>query len=62
MEKGSEAMRDYGREPALDDMLNDPVTQALMTSDGATPEDVRNLLADARRRYRAATTASRRRS
>lgn len=53
-------MRGYEREPALDDMLTDPVTQALMASDGATAEDVKNLLADARRRYRAAGSASRR--
>lgn len=62
MEQRSEAMRGHQREPALDDMLADPMTQALMASDGATAEDVRNLLADARRRYRAAAPVSRRRS
>lgn len=50
------------REPALDDMLTDPTTVALMASDGVAAEDVRNLLADARRRYGGAAPASRRRS
>jgi hypothetical protein len=39
------------REPGLDDMLTDPVTQAVMASDGVAPEEVKNLLLDARRRY-----------
>jgi hypothetical protein len=40
-----------GLEPGLDDMLSDPVTQAVMASDGVAPEEVKNLLLDARRRY-----------
>jgi hypothetical protein len=40
-----------GREPGLDDMLSDPVTEAVMASDGVAPEEVKNLLLDARRRY-----------
>jgi hypothetical protein len=52
----SDAMGGYEREPALDDMLTDPVTRALMASDGATAEEVKNLLAAARQRYRAATS------
>lgn len=40
-----------GREPGLDDMLSDPVTQAVMASDGVAPEEVKNLLLNARRRY-----------
>jgi hypothetical protein len=40
-----------GREPGLDDMLSDPVTQAVMTSDGVAPEEIKSLLLDARRRY-----------
>jgi hypothetical protein len=40
-----------GREPGLDDMLGDPVTKAVMASDGVAPEEVKNLLMDARRRY-----------
>jgi hypothetical protein len=40
-----------GREPGLDDMLSDPVTRAVMASDGVAPEEVKNLLLNARRRY-----------
>jgi hypothetical protein len=40
-----------GREPGLDDMLSDPVTQAVMASDGVGPEEIKNLLSGARRRY-----------
>lgn len=40
-----------GHEPELDDMLSDPVTQAVMASDGVVAEEVKNLLLDARRRY-----------
>lgn len=54
-------MRGNEREPALDDMLTDPVTQAVMASDGVAAEEVKSLLADARRRYRGVASASRRR-
>jgi hypothetical protein len=47
----SEAMQGKEREPALDDILTDPVTRAVMASDGVVAEDVKTLLADARRRY-----------
>jgi hypothetical protein len=61
--KRSQAMRDDRREPALDDMLTDPVTRAVMASDGVAAEDVKDLLAAAWRRYggAGAGTASRRR-
>lgn len=44
-------MRGKEREPALDDILTDPVTQAVMASDGVAAKDVKTLLEDARRRY-----------
>jgi hypothetical protein len=47
----SDVMRGNEREPALDDILTDPVTQAVMASDGVAAEDVKTLLEDARRRY-----------
>lgn len=40
-----------GYEPGLDDMLNDPVTQAVMASDGVAPDEIKSLLLEARRRY-----------
>lgn len=54
-------MRGNEREPALDDMLADPVTLAVMASDGVVAEEIKNLLVDARRRYRGAAAGSRRR-
>jgi hypothetical protein len=59
--KGSEIMRGSDREPALDDMLTDPMTQALMASDGVDAEKVKDLLAAARRRYSAPASGPRRR-
>ena len=49
-----------GYEPGLDDMLSDPVTRAVMASDGVAPQEIKNLLLDARRRYllRGTVTAS----
>lgn len=44
-------MRGKACEPALDEILTDPVTQAVMASDGVAAEDVKTLLEDARRRY-----------
>jgi len=55
--KRSDAMRGHDAEPALEDMLNDPMTLALMASDGVAVDEVKDLLVDARRRYGA--TASR---
>jgi hypothetical protein len=59
--KGRETMRGSECEPALDDMLTDPMTQALMASDGVDAEKVKDLLAAARRRYGASPSGSRRR-
>jgi hypothetical protein len=42
-------------EPALDDMLNDPLTRALMASDGVEAREIRILLAEVRDRYAAAS-------
>jgi hypothetical protein len=47
---GANAVREKGIEPALDDMLGDPMTQALMASDGVAAEQVLSLLAEARER------------
>ncbi|HEX4111475.1 MAG TPA: hypothetical protein VH020_02980 [Stellaceae bacterium] len=54
-------MRGNEREPALDEMLTDPMTQALMASDGVDAEKVKDLLAAARRRYGASPSRPRRR-
>lgn len=51
MAERSFEMGGSGREPGLDDMLSDPVTRAVMASDGVGPEEIKNLLLDARRRY-----------
>jgi hypothetical protein len=47
----SDAMKGKEREPALDEILTDPVTQAVMASDGVAAKDIKTLLEDARRRY-----------
>ena len=39
-------------EPTLDDLLTDPVTQAIMRIDGLTAEDVRAAVEQARARLR----------
>ena len=49
------------REPALDDMLTDPMTQAMMASDGVAADEVKHLLAEACQRYDAARSGFRRR-
>jgi hypothetical protein len=59
--KRSDIMRNNEREPALDELLTDPATQALMASDGVAAHEVKDLLAAARRRY-AGVPASRRRT
>lgn len=38
-------------EPRLDDLLDDPVAQALMASDGVERRDVERLIALTRRRW-----------
>jgi len=48
-----------GSEPALDDMLSDPMTQALMASDGVEAKEIKTLLVEARARSGRATTADR---
>jgi len=55
-------MSERDLEPSLGDLLTDPATVALMASDGVAADEVRNLLAEARRRYGAAPATSRRRS
>ncbi len=39
-------------EPAIADLLRDPVVEAVMASDGVTAEEVRHLLVEARERLR----------
>ncbi len=38
-----------GAEPPLEELMEDPITKALMTSDRVRPEDVRALVAATRR-------------
>jgi hypothetical protein len=38
------------REPSLDELLNDPVTQLVMARDGFSDEAVRTLIAETRQR------------
>jgi hypothetical protein len=59
--KRSETMDRTDREPALDDMLTDPMTQAMMASDGVAADEVKHLLAEACQRYDAARSGFRRR-
>ena len=54
-------MQNHDCEPALDEMLTDPMTQALMASDGVNAEKVKDLLAAARRRYGASASGPGRR-
>jgi hypothetical protein len=44
-------MCETGCEPRLDEMFQDPMTQALMQSDGIDEQEVKNLLREARDRY-----------
>lgn len=44
-------MRGDEREPRLDEMLNDPMIEALMDSDGTDADAVKTLLSEARGRY-----------
>ncbi|HXE17026.1 MAG TPA: hypothetical protein VN632_07340 [Stellaceae bacterium] len=55
-------MSSHDREPSLRDLLTDPATVALMASDGIAADEVRNLMAEVRRRYGVARASSRRRS
>jgi hypothetical protein len=43
-------MNDRRREPLLDQVLDDPLTQVLMLSDGVDPRKLRHLLEEARQR------------
>jgi len=54
-------MGDFHCEPPLSQMLEDPVTQALMASDGVDRDTLKMLLREAQRRIaEAAPTAPRR--
>jgi hypothetical protein len=44
-------------EPPLSQMLEDPLTQALMESDGVDPRELRDLLSEARQRIAEAEPA-----
>jgi len=56
-----EAMCGPEAEPALDELLSDPMTQALMDSDGVEPRRIKELLLEARGRYAAAPSGTARR-
>ena len=43
-------MSKFHCEPPLSQMLEDPLTQALMESDGVDPRELRELLSEARQR------------
>jgi hypothetical protein len=43
-------MRKPWREPRLDDLLDDPVIEPLLRHDGVSKDDLRHLMAEARRR------------
>jgi len=53
-------MREIGCEPRLEEMLKDPMTQALMQSDGIDERDLKNLLREARDRYASERSGMRR--
>lgn len=42
---------DFGFEPELDDVLDDPVVQSLMDRDGVGRDDILDLAASARERF-----------
>ena len=42
---------DYGFEPQLDDVLDDPVVRAVMDRDGVGRDDILDLAASARERW-----------
>jgi len=46
-----QAMRGHETEPQLDDMLSDPMIEALMESDGIDADEIKTLLIEARERY-----------
>ena len=52
-------MRKFHCEPPLSQMLEDPLTQALMESDGVDPRELRELLSEARQRIADAEPAER---
>ncbi len=47
-------MGQFHCEPPLSQMLEDPLTRALMESDGVDPRELRELLSEARQRIAAA--------
>jgi len=49
----AQPFRDGGVEPAVEDLLSDPITKALMRSDGLNPDMVRTIVAAARRKLQA---------
>jgi hypothetical protein len=53
-------MHDFHCEPPLSQMLDDPLTQALMDSDRVDPCALRELLSEARQRIAGAAPAARR--
>jgi hypothetical protein len=56
-----DAMRGPEEEPALDELLSDPMTKALMASDGVEPRRIKELLIEAQGRYQAAPSGTVRR-
>jgi hypothetical protein len=44
-------MRDSVREPPLEELIEDPLTQLLMERDGVDPRDLRRLLLQQRRAW-----------
>ncbi|MGH6988496.1 MAG: hypothetical protein ACREE3_01270 [Stellaceae bacterium] len=54
--RGMAKMGITGCEPALEEMLSDPMTKALMASDGVDAEEVKNLLVKARDRRSGSTS------
>ncbi len=45
-------MTHFAGEPSLEDVLDDPIIQAVMARDAIDADDVRRLVDDARRAYR----------
>jgi hypothetical protein len=58
-EEGS-SMACFDREPPLSQMLDDPLTRALMASDGVDPRELHEVLNQARQRIAAADPDARR--
>lgn len=54
----AQPFRDGGVEPTVEDLLSDPVTKALMRSDGLNSDMVRTIAAAARRKLLARTAVA----